>query len=73
MSENVKEMLDDFVVTIELSVKDINVLLNCLNTPHQMPTTTAVYFINTLQNQAGPQVEKAKKDLETVSQATKNE
>jgi hypothetical protein len=73
MSENVKEMLDDFVVTIELSVKDINVLLNCLNTPHQMPTTTAVYFINTLQNQAGPQVEKARKDLETVSQATKNE
>jgi len=73
MSENVKEMLDDFVVTIELSVKDINVLLNCLNTPHQMPTITAVYFINALQNQAGPQVEKARKDLETVSQATKNE
>jgi len=73
MSENVKEMLDDFVVTIELSIKDINVLLNCLNTPHQMPTTTAVYFINALQNQAGPQVEKARKDLETVSQATKDE
>jgi hypothetical protein len=25
------------------------------------------------QNQAGPQVEKARKDLETVSQATKDE
>lgn len=69
MSDKVKEMLDDFVVTIELPIKDINVLLNCLNTPYQMPTTTAIYFINAIQNQAGLQVEKARKDLETVVKA----
>jgi len=73
MSENVKEMLDDFVVNLEFSVRDLNVLLNALNTPYQTPTTAFAYFVNVIQNQAGPQVEKARKDLETVSQATKNE
>ena len=73
MSEKIKQMLDDFSVTTELTVKDINTLLNCLNMPSQMPATTAIYFINLFQNQAGPQVEKAKKDLETISQATKDE
>ena len=73
MSEKTKEMLDDFVVTLEFSVHDLNVLLNALNMPNKTATTAFAYFVNVIQNQAGPQVEKARKDLETVSQATKDE
>ena len=66
-----EQLLDDFAVTLELSVRDVNMLLNCLNLPLQMPTTTANYFINIIQNQAGPQVQKAKTDLEAVAKASK--
>lgn len=66
-----EQLLDDFAVTLELSVRDVNMLLNCLNLPLQMPTTTANYFINIIQNQAGPQVQKAKTSLEAVAKASK--
>jgi len=66
MSEKTKEMLDDFVVTLEFSVRDVNVLLNALNMPSQTATTAFAYFVNVIQNQAGPQVQKAKTDLEVV-------
>jgi hypothetical protein len=66
-----EQPLDDFAVTLELSVRDVNMLLNCLNLPLQMPTTTANYFINIIQNQAGPQVQKAKTSLEAVAKASK--
>ena len=65
-----EQILDDFAVTLELSVRDVNMLLNCLNLPLQMPTTTANYFITIIQNQAGPQVQKAKTDLEAVAKAS---
>ena len=66
MSEKIKGMLDDFAVTLEFSVRDVNVLLNALNMPSQTATTTFAYFVNAIQNQAGPQVQKAKTDLEAV-------
>jgi len=62
-------MIEDFSVTIEMSVKEINALLNCLNLPHQMPTTTAAYFINLLERQAKPQVDQAQKSLDAVKKA----
>ena len=70
MSEN-KELpaVDNFVVTLEMSVKEVNALLNVLNTPNQVPTTTFVAFINMIQQQAGPQVAKAQESLETVAKA----
>lgn len=70
MSEN-KELpaVDDFVVTIEMSVKEVNALLNVLNTPNQVPTTTYVAFINMIQMQAGPQVKKAEESLAAVAKA----
>lgn len=71
MSENTTPLLDDFIVVLEFNVRDVNMLLNCLNLPMQMPTTTASYFINTIQNQAGPQVQKAKTNLESVAKAAK--
>lgn len=70
MSEN-KELpaVDDFVVTLEFPVKEVNALLNVLNTPNQVPTTTFVAFINMIQQQAGPQVQKAQESLEAVAKA----
>jgi hypothetical protein len=69
MTEEIKNMLDDFSVTIEMSVKEVNALLNVLNTPNQVPTTTFVAFINMIQQQAGPQVKKAEESLAAVAKA----
>jgi hypothetical protein len=70
MSEN-KELpvVDDFVVTLEFAVKEVNALLNILNTPNQVPATTLVAFINLIQQQAGPQVQQAQESLEAVTKA----
>ena len=69
MTEEVKNMLDDFVVTLEFPVREVNALLNILNTPNQVPTTTFVAFINMIQQQAGPQVKKAEESLAAVDKA----
>jgi hypothetical protein len=69
MTEEVKNMLDDFVVTLEFPVKEVNALLNVLNTPNAVPTTTFVAFINMIQQQASPQVAKAQESLEAVAKA----
>ena len=65
-----KDLLDDFNVTLEFSVKDINALLNVLA---QSPFIQVVGFINAIQEQAGPQVEHAKASLEAVEKAQKDE
>jgi hypothetical protein len=69
MSEETKNMLDDFVVTLEFAVKEVNALLNILNTPNQVPATTLVAFINMIQQQAAPQVKKAEESLQAVVKA----
>jgi len=70
MSENNQlPAVDDFVVNIEMSVKEVNALLNILNTPNQVPTTTFVAFINMIQMQAGPQVKQAEEGLAAVAKA----
>jgi hypothetical protein len=69
MTEEIKNMVDDFVVTLEFSVKEINSLLNVLNTPSQVPTTTFAAFISMIQQQAGPQVQKAQDSLAAVAKA----
>jgi hypothetical protein len=69
MTDQVKNMLDDFVVTLEFPVKEVNALLNILNTPNAVPTTTFVAFINMIQQQAGPQVKKAEESLAAVAKA----
>jgi hypothetical protein len=61
--------IDDFVVTVEFTIKEINSLLNILNTPTQVPATTLVAFINMIQQQAGPQAKKAADSLEAVAKA----
>ena len=71
MSKEAKEApsVDDFAVTLEFAVKEINALLNILNTPNQVPATTLVAFINMIQQQAGPQVLKAQESLAAVAKA----
>jgi hypothetical protein len=61
--------IEDFSVTIELTVKEINTLLNILNMPSQVPSTTLVGFINLIQQQAGPQAQKAQDSLDAVIKA----
>ena len=65
-----KELLDDFNVTLEFSVKEVNALLNVLA---QSPFIQVVAFINEIQAQAGPQFEQAKTNLEAVEKAQKDE
>jgi len=69
MSEVTTPSVDDFVVTLEMSVKEVNALLNILNTPNQVPATTLVAFINLIQQQAGPQVQQAQESLAAVTKA----
>lgn len=69
MTEDVKNMLDDFSVTLEFPVREVNALLNILNTPNQVPATTLVAFINAIQQQAIPQVKKAEESLAAVAKA----
>jgi hypothetical protein len=61
--------IEDFSVTIELTVKEVNTLLNILNMPSQVPSTTLVGFINLIQQQAGPQAQKAQDGLDAVIKA----
>jgi len=68
MTETVNP-LDDFVVQLEMPVREINVLLNILNMPNQVPSTTLVAFINLIQQQAAPQVKKAQEGLDAVAKA----
>ena len=61
--------VDDFAVSVEFTVKELNALLNMMNTPLQVPTTTWVAFINLIQQQAGPQVQQAQDSLAAVIKA----
>lgn len=61
--------LDDFSVTLELTVKEINALLNILNHPLSAQSVSLVAFIQLLQMQAGPQIEKAQAGLKAVQEA----
>ncbi len=69
MSDELQKRLDETPVTLEFTVQEVNILLNILNMPVQAPTMTLSGFITAIQNQAGPQVEKAKTAFEAVAKA----
>jgi hypothetical protein len=69
MTEATTPSVDDFVVNLEFAVKDVNTLLNILNMPNQAPSVTLAAFINGIQMQAGPQVQKAQDSLAAVEKA----
>lgn len=70
MSDKVKELLDDFSVTLEFSVQDLNAIINQIA---QLPYIQAAPIIHEMQRQAAPQVEKARASLEAIEKAKKNE
>jgi hypothetical protein len=65
--------IDDFAVTVELTVKEINALLNILNNPLHTNSVSLVAFIQLLQMQAGPQIEKAQAALKAVEETQKKD
>jgi hypothetical protein len=71
MSEvnNAAPSVDDFAVTLELTVKEVNALLNILNQPISAQAVSLVAFIQLIQSQAGPQVLKAQESLTAVTKA----
>lgn len=69
MSDKVNDLLGDFNITLDFSVNEINALLNILA---QAPFIQVVGFVNAIQNQAGPQIEQARKNLEAVEKANES-
>ena len=67
MSDKIMEQLNTMTATLELTVQDWNVLINILNMPQQVQTIALARFIDLIQSQIGPQVEKAKASLEAVA------
>jgi hypothetical protein len=61
--------VDDFAVSVEFTVKELNALLNMMNTPMQVPTTTWMAFMNLIDQQAGPQIKQAQDSLAAVIKA----
>jgi hypothetical protein len=61
--------VDDFAVSVDFTVRELNALLNMMNTPMQVPTTTWVAYINLIEQQAGPQVKQAQESLAAVAKA----
>lgn len=67
--EKVLEQLNEFSVTLEFTVRELNEIVNILNMPSQVPAMALVGVINSIQVQAAPQIEKARTNLEAVFNA----
>ena len=68
MNEEVSSPLDDFVVTLEYTIKEVNALLGVLA---EVPFGKSYMAINSVQMQVAPQFEKAKASLDAALKATK--
>jgi hypothetical protein len=60
--------LDEFSVTLEYTIKEINAILQVLG---KLPFIDAIGPINSIQMQVGPQFEKAKASLDAVLKTAK--
>jgi hypothetical protein len=60
----------DFVVTVELTVEQVDELINMLNQPLGVPTVVWAKYIDILQRQVRPQVDHMKTNIEAVKSAT---
>ena len=70
MNEKIMETLDEVAITLEFRLKDVNALLNALNNPYNTGTVVLAGFIQAIQQQAIPQVDKAKSALQAVAEKT---
>jgi hypothetical protein len=65
MSDTVTvDPLEDKIVTLNFSVKDLNLILNILG---QLPFVQSVGVINAIQAQCAPQIEAFNNELKTTS------
>ena len=58
-------------VTLNLTIDQVNALLNILNTPYNATTANLFYFINLIQDQVAPQVKE--QEPEQTTEETKDE
>ena len=49
--------LDDKIMTLQFSVRDINGIINALNQPSQTPVVLLANIIAAIQAQCGPQID----------------
>jgi hypothetical protein len=52
----VEDPLESAIMNLQFSVKEINAILNILNTPWQTPVMTWANLITAIQNQCAPQI-----------------
>jgi hypothetical protein len=63
MSEEAKVM-DDAIVTLQYTLRQINELINAMNRPTNTPVMAWANYINDIHMQVGPQVQKLNEELE---------
>jgi hypothetical protein len=68
--DEIKAQLDDFNLTLNLTVAQANKLLNVLNQPAMSAVVDLVGFMNLIQTQAQPQVAQAQAALSAVAAST---
>ena len=56
------DQLENFVVTLKYTLKDINVLINSMNQPFTTPVIQWANFINDIHLQIEPQVKEINKN-----------
>ena len=64
MSEEA-QVMDDAVVTLQYTLRQINELINAMNKPVQTPVMAWANYINDIHLQVGPQVQKLNEELES--------
>jgi hypothetical protein len=72
MSDTVKEVdpLDDKIMTLQFSVRDINGIINALNQPSQTPVVLLANIIAAIQAQCAPQIDALNVEKPSEPQAT---
>ena len=58
-----KDQLDDKVVTLQYTIRNINDLINAMNTPMSVPVMAWANWINDVHLQVGPQIQKINEEL----------
>ena len=69
LEEKLMDRLNEMAATVELAIKDWNVLVNVLNTPNQADTLLLAQFINEIQKQVNPQAVRGREALMAVKNA----
>jgi len=61
--------LDTFVVTLQYTLRDVNVLINSMNRPYETPVMQWANFINDIHLQIEPQVKELNESKTTTKES----